>query len=146
VADISIFPENFLEDDLTTLNDDFEQQQSYAIDFDTMQYKKDSKGNVILLDKFESYLQWCQLAVMTDRNNYIAYDEKFGIDSLIGSPDRKLIESELERIISDALLIHPLTQNVDNFTFTWKNDIVYCEYRIISTLGSAYKNLEKEIR
>ncbi|MBS5934918.1 MAG: DUF2634 domain-containing protein [Clostridiales bacterium] len=146
MADISIFPENFLEDDLTTLNDDFEQQQSYAIDFDTMQYKKDSKGNVILLDKFESYLQWCQLAVMTDRNNYIAYDEKFGIDSLIGSPDRKLIESELERIISDALLIHPLTQNVDNFTFTWKNDIVYCEYRIISTLGSAYKNLEKEIR
>lgn len=146
MADISIFPENFLEDDITTLNDDFEQQQSYAIDFDTMTYKKDSSGNIILLDNLESYLQWCQLAVITDRNNYIAYDEKFGIDALIASSDRKLIESELERIISEALLVHPLTKNVDNFTFTWKNDIVYCEYRIISMLGSVYKNLEKEIR
>lgn len=146
MGDTSIFPENFLEDELTTLNDDFEQQQSYAIDFDTMTYKKDSSGNIILLDKFESYLQWCQLAVMTERNNYIAYDEKFGIDALIGSSDRKLIESELERIISDALLVHPLTQNVDNFIFTWKNDVVYCEYRIISTLGSSYKNLERDFR
>lgn len=146
MTDISIFPENFLEDDITTLNDNFEQQQSYAIDFDTMTYKKDSSGNIILLDKFESYLQWCQLAVMTERNNYIAYDERFGIDSLIGSSDRKLIESELKRIISDALLVHPLTQNVDDFIFTWKNDVVYCEYRIISTLGSAYKNLERDFR
>lgn len=146
MTDISIFPENFLEDDITTLNDNFEQQQSYAIDFDTMTYKKDSSGNIILLDKFESYLQWCQLAVMTERNNYIAYDERFGIDSLIGSSDRKLIESELKRIISDALLVHPLTQNIDDFIFTWKNDVVYCEYRIISTLGSAYKNLERDFR
>lgn len=47
MADTSIFPENFLEDELTTLNDDFEQQQSYAIDFDTMTYKKDSSGKKI---------------------------------------------------------------------------------------------------
>ncbi len=117
--------------------ENFIQKKTYAIDFETMEFIKNPDGTVKLLDEFESYIQWCELAMLTARNKYMAYSNKFGRDSAIISLDRSVVELEEKRKTIEALMVHPLTTKVDNFIFTWKDNELYFTYTVTSSLGSS---------
>ncbi len=117
--------------------ENFIQKKTYAIDFETMEFIKNPDGTVKLLDEFESYIQWCELAMLTTRNKYMAYSNKFGRDSASISLDRSVVELEEKRKTIEALMVHPLTTKVDNFIFTWKYDELYFTYTVTSSLGSS---------
>ncbi|NFO57735.1 DUF2634 domain-containing protein [Clostridium botulinum] len=104
---------------------------SYAINFEAGAFIKNSDGTIKILDEFETYIQWCQLAMMTIRYKYMAYSNKFGRD-IIGSSitDKNFIELELKRITQEALMVHPLTKSVDSFSFEWKGNDLYYNYEI----------------
>lgn len=133
---MGLYPENVIEDSDVELDIEFKQKRSYEIDFNTMTFKKDSKGKCILLDEMDSLRQWCQLALLTDRSIYIAYDERFGIDKIIGTSDRKLVQLEIERTVTEALTVHPLINNVIDFKYEWKDESCYYTFEVISTLGN----------
>lgn len=116
---------------------DFVQKRTYALDLSTMKFIKNPDGTVKLLDEFESYIQWCEFAMLTARNKYMAYSSKFGRDLTIVNSDKDLIELEEKRLTREALMAHPLTTKVDNFIFTWENDDLYFSYNVTSSLGSA---------
>lgn len=120
----------------------FIQKQSYAIDFETMQFIKNPDGTVKLLDELESYMQWCQLAMLTTRKIYMAYSDKFGKDIIGSDLDKAATELEIKRITQDALMVHPLTKSVDNFTYTWEGNKCFYEYYVNSTLGLKRLNSE----
>lgn len=122
-------------DEVTDSNNDFLQKKSYAIDFNTMKFIKNQDGTVKLLDELESYMQWCQLAMMTSRKIYMAYSDKFGKDIIGSDLDKAATELEIKRITQDALMVHPLTESVDNFTYTWEGNKCFYEYDVNSTLG-----------
>lgn len=117
--------------------ENFVQKKTYAINFETMEFIKNPDGTVKLLDEFESYIQWCELAMLTARNKYMAYSNKFGRDSASIDLDRNVVELEEKRKIIETLMAHPLTTKVDNFIFTWKDDDLYFTYTVTSSLGSA---------
>lgn len=143
---MGLFPEETLIETEIELDIEFVQKRSYEIDFDTMTFKKDSKGKCILLDEFNSLKQWCQLALLTDRNMYIAYDERFGIDKIIGNSDRKLVQLEIERTVREALTVHPLIENIVDFKYTWEEDKCYYTFNVISTLGDYSLNNTYKMR
>lgn len=117
--------------------ENFVQKKTYAIDFQTMEFIKNPDGTVKLLDSFESYLQWCELAMLINRNKYMAYSNKFGREFANISLDRNVVELEEQRKTIEALMAHPLTIKVDNFIFTWKDDDLYFTCTVTSSLGSA---------
>lgn len=141
----NLFPDNILENPLIEEEEEFVQKRSYAIDFDTMTYKKNVDGTVRLLDEQESYLQWCQLAMMTCRMSYMAYDERFGRDIVGSNADRNVVELEIKRVTQEALLVHPLTKSVDDFEYEWKNNEVFFSYTVISKYGQCRLKNEKEL-
>lgn len=128
----NLFPTGSLETTTLTDSTNVDYKGSYAIDFETGEFIKNSDGTIKVLDAFEAYIQWCQLAMMTTRYKYIAYSSKFGKDSIDKSVDKKAMELELIRVTREALMVHPMTSNVDNFIFEWKDSEVYYTYEVIT--------------
>lgn len=141
----NLFPTGSLENVTLKENKTVEFKGSYAIDFKTMEFIKNLDGTIKVLDVFESYIQWCQLAMMTARYKYKAYSSKFGRDIIGKTIDTKAMELELKRITTEALMVHPMTSSVDNFVFTWGNGEVYYTYDVTTTKGQskALTNTEK---
>lgn len=126
----SLFPEGSLEN--VTLKEDnpVELKKTYAINFETGEFIKNPDGSIKLLNEFDSYIQWCQKAMMTARYKYVAYSELYGKDIIGSSLDKKAMELEIKRVTREALMVHPFTQDVDSFSFDWKNGEVFYEYEI----------------
>lgn len=125
----SLFPENmdfditeFLEEkDSST--DEF--KKTYAFDFETGDFIRGPDGKILIMDRVESYLQWCQKALCTKRNKHLSYSDLFGQEyyTLIGQNLNKgAIELEVERMTRETLLVHPYTKSVENFSYKWEKN------------------------
>lgn len=141
----NLFPTNSIESVTIKENSTFELKGSYAIDFETMTFIKNPDGIVKILNGYDAYIQWCQLAIMTIRNRFKAYTYRFGREELNKELNKEATEMELVRIIQEALMVHPNTESVDSFSFTWKNGEVYYEYKVTPIKGQSkvLKNTEK---
>lgn len=141
----NLFPTNSIESVTIKENSTFELKGSYAIDFETMTFIKNPDGTVKILNSYDAYIQWCQLAIMTIRNRFKAYTYRFGREELNKELNKEATEMELVRITQEALMVHPNTKSVDSFSFTWKNGEVYYKYRVNLVNGQSkiLKNTQK---
>lgn len=140
----SLFPVGSLETITIKENEKIDFKGSYAINFETGEFVKNVDGTVKVLDYFESYIQWCYLAMFTARYKFMAYSDRFGKD-LIGSvADKKAMELEIKRITQEALMVHPMTSSVDFFIFDWRNGEVYYEYIVQAISGEKKVLTSKE--
>lgn len=108
---------------------------SYAFDFERGEFIKNPDGSIAKCNEFEAYVQWCQKAMMTARFKYLAYSNQYGqeLRNIVGSDlDNKAIELEIKRIVKEALMVHPLTNSVENFEFKWENGELYYDYEVIT--------------
>ena len=80
----------------------------------------------------EAYMQWCLKVASTERLSCLAYSDDIGteFDELAEIPDRESRESEIERTITEALLVHPATEYVRDFEFTHEGDETYCSFTV----------------
>ncbi|GAA0115747.1 DUF2634 domain-containing protein [Clostridium senegalense] len=136
----NLFPDGSLEE--VTLKEDtpIELKKTYAINFETGEFIKNPDGSIKLLNEFDSYIQWCQKALMTARYKYAAYSDLYGKDIIGSSLDKKAMELEIKRVTREALMVHPFTKSVDSFSFDWRNGEVYYSYNI-TTLDNQTKML-----
>lgn len=141
----NLFPTNSIESVTIKENSTFELKGSYAIDFETMTFIKNPDGTIKILNGYDAYIQWCQLAIMTIRNRFKAYTYRFGREELNKELNKEATEMEIVRITQEALMVHPNTESVDSFSFTWKNGEVYYEYKVTPIKGQSkvLKNTEK---
>ena len=141
----NLFPTNSIESVTIKENSTFELKGSYAIDFETMTFIKNPDGTVKILNSYDAYIQWCQLAIMTIRNRFKAYTYRFGREELNKELNKEATEMELVRITQEALMVHPNTESVDSFSFTWKKGEVYYKYRVNPVNGQSkiLKNTQK---
>lgn len=141
----NLFPMGSLETVTVKENTTVEVKGSYAINFETGEFIKNPDGTTKILGVFESYIQWCQLAMMTTRYKYMAYSSKFGRDIIGKTVDQKAMELELKRVTQEALMVHPITSSVDSFVFTWGNGEVYYTYEVTTVQGQTKElsNIEK---
>lgn len=132
----NLFPESDAENEniesTETAMDDASPKKSWRFDFAKGEFVTTPTGKVEETDGIETWVQWCQKALLTDRYRYLVYPRDYGqeFDSLIS---RHLTEagdmSEIERITRECLMVHPQTKSVDNFTFNMEGDTMYftCE-------------------
>lgn len=131
----NLFPIGSLESLDIKENKKIEFKGTYAFDFIKGDFIRNPNGSIKVLDEFGAYIQWCEKVMLTARYKYSAYSNKYGKDIIGSNMDRKAIELELKRITSEALLVHPMTKLVDNFTFSWGNAEVYYTYEITTIKG-----------
>lgn len=92
------------------------------------EYAYDFESNCLLLKDGQTYLVegnealriWIFKALCTERFRYTAYDADFGseIGTLTGlALNQKILQSELKRFITEALMVNPYIVRLDNFKF-----------------------------
>ena len=111
--------------------------KSWLFDFKTGDFVIDGAGKVIQTDGHTAWAQWCVKTVLTERFAYLAYSQNYGteIETALKQPSRQAVEAELERTITEALLMDPRTEMVRDFQFTWEGDQLRVAFTVVPAVG-----------
>lgn len=135
---MSIFP--FIDFDAAETPSPLPVFREYAYDFEKNELKRDKDGKTYLVEKNEALRIWIFKALSTERFHYTAHSEAYGeefTDQLIGhSLERETAELELERYLTEALMVNPYIQKLDNFSFESNSNKMYVEFDCISIYGA----------
>lgn len=146
--DNNLFPDDSIFEDIDFTEgepeenlDDF--KKSYAYDFEKGDFKRGPDGKILLVDRLEAYIQWCQKSLLTKRLKHLSYTDVYGQEyyTLIGEGlSKAAIELEVERMTREALMVHPYTKEVNNFTFTWSQnkEELYFEFDVMTVLDELF--------
>ena len=112
--------------------------RSPKFDFERGDFVLDGAGRLVMLDGHRSWAQWCAKCILTERLSFLAYSSDFGaeIERTMRLPSRQATESELIRVITEALLADPRTESVSEFQFQWVGDEVFVTCLVTPTIGS----------
>lgn len=112
--------------------------KSWRFDFEAGEFVLTPAGRVAETTGLDAYIEWCKKALSTPRYRYLIYSRNYGseFDNLPGRGlSREVLESEIKRMATEALMIDPRTAGVDNFIFNWQGDDVYFTCDITTTQG-----------
>ncbi len=114
---------------------------SYLFDFEKGEFVRDGAGRVVTADGHTAWKQWCIKAVLTERFACLAYGWDYGaeMENALKNPTRKAVEMNIERAITEALLVDPRTEQVRNFTVRWEGDQVWVSFVAVPVVGGEVK-------
>lgn len=118
-----------------------------AFDFDTKQLKTRG-GHYFYVDKNEAIKVWIYKALFASRYTYLAYSTNYGneIYTLIGRYlEKKLLYSELKRMLEEALLVNPYITNLTDFDITQEGAKVICNFSVNTIYGSVAQAYTYEV-
>lgn len=111
-----------------------EQEEKYRpsvyFDFATGDFLRDGANRIVPSTGHEAWLQWCQKIVSTERESCLCYGDDIGteFEELNDLEDGETVESEIERTITEALLVHPATEWVRNFEFERDGEAIHVAF------------------
>ena len=109
-------------------------------DYDTGDIVLDSAGRVEMADKAQSWIEWCQKAMITQRGAYGAYPS-FGADMLsaMNAGGREASQAAIANAAADALLNDPCgrTLSVGEFAFEWAGDSAEITFKVCGADGAS---------
>lgn len=111
--------------------------KSWLFDFEKGDFVVDGAGRVVEVDGHTAWVQWCVKTVLTQRFAHVIYSFDYGteLEEASKQPSRKAVEAELERTITEALLVDPRTEVVKDFAFEWDGDIVKVSFTVVPVVG-----------
>lgn len=118
-----------------------------AFDFDTKQLKTRG-GHYYYVDKNEAIKVWIYKALFASRYTYLAYSTNYGneIYTLIGRYlEKKLLYSELKRMLEEALLVNPYITSLTDFDITQEGARVICNFSVNTIYGSVAQAYTYEV-
>lgn len=118
-----------------------------AFDFDTKQLKTRG-GQYFYVDKNEAIKVWIYKALFASRYTYLAYSTNYGneIYTLIGRYlEKKLLYSELKRMLEEALLVNPYITSLTDFDITQEGAKVVCNFSVNTIYGSVAQAYTYEV-
>lgn len=107
--------------------------RSWFFDWDTRQFVMTPTKKVAKTDDTDAWVVWCQKAVRTARYRHIAYSQDYGseFEDLIGKGySQAFVESEIQRMVTEALMVDPRTADVGQFSFKWDGEACSFSCRI----------------
>lgn len=115
-----------------------EYPKSYLFDFEKGDFVLDGAGRIVIADGYTAWVQWCVKTVLTERFAYLAYSWNYGveIDEALKQPTHAAVETEVERTITEALIIDPRTEMVKDFSFRWYADELYVTFTVVPVIGN----------
>lgn len=100
-------------------------------DYEKGDFAVDGTGRIAEAEGLEAYIQWCVKTVQTERYTCLAYDDDIGTEmESLDDDDPLAAESEIERTITEALMIDPRTEDVGDFAFSSEGDALYCTFSV----------------
>lgn len=108
-----------------------------AFDFETEQLKTQG-GQYYFVEKNEAIKIWIWKSLHASRYTYLAYSTDYGneIYTLIGRYlAKKLLYSELKRMIEEALLCNPYILSLSDFEIEQKGSEVKCTFAVNTIYG-----------
>lgn len=114
-----------------------EYPESYLFDFEKGDFVRDAAGRIAVADGHRAWVQWCVKTVLTERFACLAYSWNYGVEveQARKQPDRTLVEMEIERTITEALMVDPRTELVRDFSFKWRADELYVSFTAVPVIG-----------
>ncbi|GIO35856.1 hypothetical protein J41TS12_07170 [Paenibacillus antibioticophila] len=97
--------------------------RSWRFDFDQGEFVLTPTRKIASCTGTDAWVMWCRKAIRTPRYRHLIYSRSYGqeLDELIGKGySRAVLESEIQRMVSEALLVDPRTADVDGFYFSWQ--------------------------
>lgn len=122
------------EERLVTIEPEIEPTKTYEIDFENGRIRG-------LIDGERALRQFVRKAIMTPRYRYLIYNADYGceIDELIGADvTDEYLQTEIPRLIREALIYDERIENVDQFEITREKDSVYVSFRVTTTDGLVF--------
>ena len=136
----TLFPLGFAESDENPIDLQNDEEvvfkRSYKFDFKKGDFVTTNTGVVVGTEGTESWRQWCEKAMMTDRYKHRIYSRLYGqeIEDLIPlGLSREANELEIARITEETLMLDPRTASVSDFSFSWAGDECYYSF-IVSNI------------
>ena len=124
--------------DILQINESTEPSNTFFIDFE--------KGRISgFIDEKEAVKQAIMLILNTERYKFLIYSWNYGaeFEALIGThPD--IVEDEVERLISEALLQDDRITAVYDFEFSRNRDTLLVNFKVDSIYGDI--DIETEVR
>lgn len=117
--------------------------QEYAWDFERDCFLYDVNGRHLLLSGNPALEVWIYKALKTERFEYLAYSWQYGIElkpfigKVMGVQERY---SELQRVITECLMVNPYVRSIDSFSITPENRAELIRVHI--TLTTVYGEVE----
>lgn len=114
--------------------------KAWAFDFRTGDFVLDGSGRLVELDGHNAWVQWCLKTVQTQRYAHLIYTNQYGcevLDAVRTATTRRSAESEVTRVITEALLADARTRTVRDFAFTWAGDELSLSCSVEPVVGSA---------
>lgn len=121
------------EDDVLEEEQTETEQTDYEIDFVTGALT----GRVIT--GIDAVIQWIRLTLGTERYFYNQFSWDYGseLETLIGREESKeYIESEVNRMITDALSVNDAIEGITDMTISTEKDSLYAEFTVNTIYGS----------
>jgi hypothetical protein len=116
----------------------------YDWNFETNSFKFTANGNRIKVTGDEALKVWVYKALMTERNQYLAYSTRYGIQlkpfigKVMSVSERY---SELKRVIIECLMVNPYIKSIDNIAFSEDGDKVDCSVELTTIYGGLNINV-----
>lgn len=123
----NLFPEGYetevIEEEEVTADGPIGYRNGPAFDYDTHDFLRDGKNEILDSDGIEAWRAWCINCLHTERYKHLAYSTDFGIeyDTIFAATSREEAESVLTRQITEAILADPYgrTSYIDNIEYNW---------------------------
>lgn len=113
--------------------------REYAYDFENNTLRL-MDGKTYMVEGNEALRIWIFFALGTARFRYMAYDRAYGSeieDQLIGQTmDDEITQSELERYITEALMVNPYIEELSEFDFMLMRDSIKVSFMCRSVYGT----------
>jgi hypothetical protein len=106
-------------------------------DFDKGEFYLDATNKARVrstTDGREILTQVVQKILHDTRYRYLAYPNSYGneVESVIAEDyPREVLESELQRVYTEALIYHPLIQDVRDFSFEQEDEKLFCSFTVV---------------
>ncbi|WP_413773735.1 DUF2634 domain-containing protein [Paenibacillus woosongensis] len=109
--------------------------RSWLFDFEAGEFRMTPTRKIASADETAAWMMWCEKAVRTARYHHLIYSRDYGqeYEGLIGrGMSRGALESEIQRMTTEALMIDPRTARVDQFSFRWSGDACLFSCRVMN--------------
>ena len=118
--------------------------REYDWNFEDDTFRYNSSGKRIALEGDEALKIWAYKALKTERNQYLAYSTRYGIElkpfigKVMSVGERY---SELKRVIIECLMVNPYIRSIDSIEFDANGDKVDCRIELTTIYGGININV-----
>lgn len=114
----------FLEEDTEY---DTQYKRTLKWDVEKGDFARDGANRVQECTGEEGYAIWCYKTALTERYSCLAYPDEIGVEmeDATDDDDADIIESQVERAVTEAIEVNPRTEWIGDFEFSWDSDAMH---------------------